>query len=91
MSDDTYTQKIQILGKTYLLKEDSDSCTNCVFLKETADFCINSVRPHTMHLSHNPERGGCATGEHILIEDTPEAILRYIERKLNIDREEDDE
>jgi hypothetical protein len=90
MSDDTYTQKVQILGKTYLLKEDSDSCASCAFLRETADFCRNSVRPHVMHLSHNPERGGCATGEHILVEDTPEAIFRYIERKLGIEEEDNE-
>jgi len=90
MSDDTYAPKVMILGKTYLLKEDSDSCMNCAFLKETADFCKNDVKPHVMHLSHNPERNGCATGEHILVEDTPEAILQYIERKLNIEEEDDE-
>jgi hypothetical protein len=43
-----------------------------------------------MHLSHNPERGGCSTGEHVLVEDTPEAILHYIERKLGIEEEDDE-
>jgi len=90
MSNDTNNPKVMILDKTYILKEDSDSCMNCAFLKETADFCRNNVKPLVMHLSYNPERGGCATGEHVLVEDTPEAILRYIERKLGIEEEDNE-
>jgi hypothetical protein len=82
MTNDTTSPRVQIQGKTYLVKEDADSCLSCAFLKETADFCREIIKPQVRHLGNKPHRGGCATGEHIFIEDTHEAILQYIERKL---------
>ena len=101
MSDDAYTQKVQILGKTYLLKVDPNSCENCAFFASSSKFCTLTIRPLVVHLSKNQERGGCSIDDYILgcsiddyilVEDTPKAIMQYLENILNyVEGEEDNE
>jgi hypothetical protein len=74
------TRRITIKGINYLLKEE---------LNRNGDRCYGCS------LENYPFEGGCREvpcHDSIVIEDTPEAITNYLEKKLNgVDEEEEED
>jgi hypothetical protein len=93
--------RVIVRKKVYLVKESLHpySCYDCAFWSPSrGQLCgkaQNDIRSQVTGVvgdKYDTNNSYCGLDEHILVEDTPESILHYLDHKLNgVDEEEDDE
>jgi len=82
MSNDLSTERFIINGKDYLIKDEIYICKGCAFNGRGSRTCCDVNDETQIH---------CGTIGFIYVEDTPEAIMKYLELKLNEEEEKEDD
>jgi len=92
MSNNIPTDRLVIKNKTFLIKKaiDDEGCLGCTNFNEHNEYLCNEVYAHAEKVIKDENHTRCGLGTNVLIEDTPEAIMQYLELKLNHTEGEED-
>jgi len=70
----------------FLVKESYDMCHGCFYVKEPTAVCNDlrhDIANQIEESSFNRQMGGCQLENHILIRNTPQGVLTYLQEILS--------
>ena len=84
---------VTVDNEEYLVKENYDGCDGCAFRNEPHRVCDNEVElavNEKFSDLQEPNLGGCRMVRHVLVENTPENVLKYLIKNENTEYDEEE-
>jgi hypothetical protein len=85
--------KLFIDDSTYILKDsvNDGGCVGCAYNGDSwSSAKCGNVRNHIEPHLEDQHDTRCGLGEYVIVEDTPEGILKYLDEMINDNREEEE-